>query len=43
MYPEIHTLADATLHYSCVEAQGSPNAMEAHRILLEPSHKEGRP
>jgi hypothetical protein len=43
MYPEVHTLADANLRWSSVEAQGSPNTMEAHRILLEPFHQDGRP
>jgi hypothetical protein len=43
MYPEVHTLPGANLHWSGVEAQGSPNAMEAHRNLLEPSHQDGRP
>jgi hypothetical protein len=43
MYPEVHTLADANLRWSDVEAQGSPNAMKAHRNLLEPSHQDGRP
>jgi hypothetical protein len=39
MYPEVHTLAGANLHWSGVEAQGSPNATEAHRNLLEPPTK----
>jgi hypothetical protein len=43
MYLEVHTLADANLRWSGVEAQGSPNATEAHRNLLEPSHQDGRP
>jgi hypothetical protein len=43
MYPEVHTLASANLRWSGVEAQGSPNATEAHRNLLEPSHQDGRP
>jgi hypothetical protein len=43
MYPEVHTLASANLYWSSVEAQGSPNATEAHRNLLEPSHQDGRP
>jgi hypothetical protein len=43
MYPEVHTLAGANLHWSSVEAQGTPNATEAHRNLLEPSHQDGRP
>jgi hypothetical protein len=43
MYPEVHTLADANLYWSSVEAQGSPNATEAHSNLLEPSHQDGRP
>jgi hypothetical protein len=43
MYPEVHTLADANLHWSGVEAQGCLNATEAHRILLEPSHQDGKP
>jgi hypothetical protein len=43
MYPEVHTLADATLRWSGVEAQGSPKATEAHCNLLEPSHQDGRP
>jgi hypothetical protein len=37
MYPEVHTLAGANLRWSRVEAQGTPNAIEAHRNLLEPS------
>jgi hypothetical protein len=43
MYPEVHTLAGANLRWSGMETQGSPNAMEAHRNLLEPSHQDGRP
>jgi hypothetical protein len=43
MYPEVHTLAGANLHWSSVEAQGTPNATEAHRNLLDPSHQDGRP
>jgi hypothetical protein len=43
MYPEVHTLASANLHWSSVDAQGSPNTTEAHRNLLEPSHQDGRP
>jgi hypothetical protein len=43
MYPEVYTLASANLRWSSVEAQGSPNATEAHRILLEPSHQDERP
>jgi hypothetical protein len=43
MYPEVHTLAGANLRWSGVEAQGSPNAMEDNRNLLEPSHQDGRP
>jgi hypothetical protein len=43
MYPEVHTLAGANIHWRSVEAQGSPNAMEAHCNLLEPSHQDGRP
>jgi hypothetical protein len=35
------TLSDATLRWSGMEAQGSPNATEAQRILLEPSHQKG--
>jgi hypothetical protein len=43
MYPKVHTLASANLRWSGVEAQGSLNAMEAHRNLLELSHQDGRP
>jgi hypothetical protein len=43
MYPKVHTLADANLRWSGVEAQGFPNSTEAHRNLLEPSHQDGRP
>jgi hypothetical protein len=43
IYLEVHTLADANIRWSGVEAQDSPNAMEAHRNLLEPSHQDGRP
>jgi hypothetical protein len=43
MYPKIHTLAGANIRWSGVEAQDTPNAMEAHRNLLEPSHQYGRP
>jgi hypothetical protein len=32
MYPEVHTLASATLRWSGVEAQCSPNTTMAHRI-----------
>jgi hypothetical protein len=39
MYLEVHTLASANLRWSGVEAQGSPNATEAHRNLLEPPTK----
>jgi hypothetical protein len=42
-YPKVHTLAGANLHWNGVEAQGTPNATEAHRNLLEPSHQDGRP
>jgi hypothetical protein len=43
MYREIHTLTGAYLRWSSVEAQGTTNAMEAHRNLLEPFHQDGRP
>jgi hypothetical protein len=43
MYPEVHTLASANLLWSGVEAQGTPNVMEAHRNLLKPSHQDERP
>jgi hypothetical protein len=43
MYPEVHTLVGANLHWSGVDAQYTPNATEAHRNLLEPSHQDGRP
>jgi hypothetical protein len=43
MYSEVHTLVDVNLRWSGVEAQGSPNAIEAHHNLLEPSHQDGRP
>jgi hypothetical protein len=43
MYPEVHTLASANLRLSGVEAEGSPNATEAHHNLIEPSHQDGRP
>jgi hypothetical protein len=43
MYPKVHTLVGANLHWSGVEAQGTPNATEADRNLLEPSHQDGRP
>jgi hypothetical protein len=43
MYPKVHTLVDANLCWSGVEAQCSPDAMETRRILLEPSHQDGRP
>jgi hypothetical protein len=39
MYPEFHTLAGANLRWSGVKAQGTPNAMEAHCNLLEPSRQ----
>jgi hypothetical protein len=42
-YPEVHTLTGANLCWRGVEAQGTPNATEAHRNLLEPSHQDGRP
>jgi hypothetical protein len=38
MYPKVHTLVGANLRWSGVEAQVTPNATEAHRNLLEPSH-----
>jgi hypothetical protein len=43
IYPEVHTLVGANLCLSGVEAQGSPNATEAHRNPLESSHQDGRP
>jgi hypothetical protein len=43
MYPKVHTLAGANLRWSGVEAQGTPNAMEAHCNLLEPFHQDGKP
>jgi hypothetical protein len=43
MYPKVHTLADPNLRWSGVEAQGSPNATEAHRNRIEPSQQDGRP
>jgi hypothetical protein len=43
MYYEVHTLAGANLRWIGVEAQGTPNAIEDHRNLLEPSHQDGRP
>jgi hypothetical protein len=43
MYLKVHTLAGANLRYSGVEAQGTPNATEAYRNLLESSHQDGRP
>jgi hypothetical protein len=42
MYPEVHTLAGANLRWSGVEAQSTPNAMEAHCNILEP-YQDGRP
>jgi hypothetical protein len=42
MYTKVHILTDANhLRWSGVEAQCSPNATKAHRILLEPSHQDG--
>ena len=38
MYPEVHTLADANLRWSGVEAQCSPRWYYGHRNLLTPSH-----
>jgi hypothetical protein len=43
MYSKVYTLAGANLRWSGVEAQCSPNAIEAHRNLLKPSHQDGRP
>ena len=43
IYHKVHTLASANLHWSGVEAQVSPNAMQAHHNLLEPSHQDERP
>jgi hypothetical protein len=43
MYPEIHTLAGATLHWSGVGAQGTPNATIVHHIILDPSHQKWNP
>jgi hypothetical protein len=40
MYPEVHTLADATLRWSGVEAHGSTSATKSHHILLEHPHQE---
>jgi hypothetical protein len=42
MYPKVHTLAGANLHWSSVEAQGTSNSTGAHRNLLELSHQDGR-
>jgi hypothetical protein len=39
MYLKVHTLAGANLRWSGVDAQGTPNATEAHHNLLEPSAK----
>jgi hypothetical protein len=35
MYPEVHTIVDGNLHWRGVKAQGSPNAIESHHIILE--------
>jgi hypothetical protein len=43
MYPEVHSLVDANLHPSGVEAQCSLNAIEAHHNPLKPFHQDGRP
>jgi hypothetical protein len=43
MYPEVHNLAGGTLRGSGVEAQGTPNVMMVHCILVEPSHQKGNP
>ncbi len=42
MYPEVHTLASATLRWSGVEDK-SLQMHEGHRILLENSHQKGCP
>jgi hypothetical protein len=39
MYPKVHTLAGANLRWSGVEAQGYPNATEAHRNPSSPPSK----
>jgi hypothetical protein len=41
MYPEVYTLAGATLRWSGMHARGTPNATMARRILFEPSHQKG--
>jgi hypothetical protein len=43
MYPEVHTLTGANLHWSGIETQGFPNVTQAHRNLLEPFHQDERP
>jgi hypothetical protein len=43
MYLEVHTLVGATIRWSSVDAQGTPNARMAHCILLEPSPQKGNP
>jgi hypothetical protein len=42
MYPEV-TLADSSLCWSGVDAQGSPNSTKAHLILIELAHQEESP
>jgi hypothetical protein len=39
MYLKVHTLVGANLRWNGVEAEGTPNATEAHRNLSEPPSK----
>jgi hypothetical protein len=39
MYPKVHTLAGANLHWSGVEAQDTPNAMRLIVISSSPPTK----
>jgi hypothetical protein len=43
VYHEVHTIAGATLCWSSVDAQDTPNATMVHHILLELSHQKGNP
>ena len=42
MYPEVHTLASANLRWSGVGHKDPQTPRRPHRMLLEPSHQDGR-
>jgi hypothetical protein len=42
IYPEVHTLASANLRWSGVGHKDPQTPRRPHRMLLEPSHQDGR-